>query len=130
APEPVEAATPPFDSSPLRGAPPAPARLCPAPEAVPNGPRGVVLSHRLWARRFAADPALIGRSILVNGEPRTVIGVLPESFRLVLPPEHFVLDQPDLWAPEQADLASIPRNYTLHTLFRRRRPGATAGRPP
>jgi len=125
-PELVEVGTATVDFFPLLGASAALGRLFTAAEAVPNGPRVVVLSHRLWARRFAADPALIGRSILVNGEPRTVIGVLPESFRLVLPPEHFVLDQPDLWAPEQADLASIPRNYTLHTVFVRRRPGVTA----
>src|SRR5262249_40583277 len=122
----VEVGTATADLLPLLGVSAARGRLFTAAETVPNGPRVVVLSHRLWARRFASDPSLLGRSILVNGEPRTVIGVLPGAFRLVLPPEHFVLDQPDLWAPEQAVLASIPRNYTLHTVFVRRRPGVTA----
>src|SRR5437660_491093 len=74
---------------------------------------------------FGAVRSLLGRTVLVDGEPRTVIGVLPEAFRMVLSPEHFILDQPDLWAPEQADLASIPRNYTLHTVLARRRPGVS-----
>jgi putative ABC transport system permease protein len=37
----------------------------------------VVLTHRLWMRLWAGDPGLVGRSILLNGEPYTVIGVLP-----------------------------------------------------
>ena len=119
----IGAATPEF--LPLLGAKPLLGRLFTAGEAVQNGPRVVLLSHRLWTRRFNSDPSLVGRSVLVNGEPRTVIGILGERFKLVLPAEHFILDQPDLWAPEQADLASVPRNYTLHTVFARRRAGVS-----
>jgi putative ABC transport system permease protein len=36
-----------------------------------------VLSHRLWLNLFGADPAIVGRNILLNGEPYTVVGVLP-----------------------------------------------------
>jgi predicted permease len=39
----------------------------------------VVLSHRLWTSHFGSDPALIGRTIRLDGEPYTVIGVMPES---------------------------------------------------
>src|SRR4051812_1962375 len=124
-PEMVEIGTATAQWFPLLGVRPIIGRLFTAQEAVPNGPRIVLLSYRLWARRFGSDPSVLGRTVLINGEPRTVIGVLPEAFRMVLPPEHFILDQPDLWAPEQADLASIPRNYTLHTVFARRRPGVS-----
>jgi predicted permease len=124
-PEMVEIGTATATFFPLLGVRPLAGRLFTEQEAVPNGPKVVLLSHRLWTRRFASDRSLVGRTVLVNGEPRTVIGVLPETFRMVLPAEHFILDQPDLWAPEQADLGSVPRNYTLHTVLARRRPGVS-----
>ena len=40
----------------------------------------VVLSHQFWLRRFNGDPAVVGRTIQVNGSPLTVIGVAPERF--------------------------------------------------
>jgi len=40
----------------------------------------IVLTHELWKRRFGGDPGLVGRSIRLNGEPYTVIGVLPPAF--------------------------------------------------
>lgn len=40
----------------------------------------VVLGHALWQRAFGADPSVIGRSVNVNGNPSTVIGVMPEGF--------------------------------------------------
>lgn len=42
--------------------------------------RSVVLSHRLWKRRYAEDPSVIGRSITINGESWTVAAVMPASF--------------------------------------------------
>lgn len=44
-----------------------------------RGPPAVILSHGFWRRRFGADPAIVGRSITLNDEPRTVVGVLPSS---------------------------------------------------
>lgn len=46
------------------------------PDAVPN----VVLSYSVWKRRYAADPAIIGKSIEIARHPVTVIGVAPEGF--------------------------------------------------
>lgn len=40
----------------------------------------IVLNHRYWVRRFGADPTIVGRSVQVNGQARTVIGVMPEKF--------------------------------------------------
>jgi putative ABC transport system permease protein len=42
----------------------------------------VVLSNGFWRRRFAADPAIIGQAINVDGTPCTVVGVLPSSFKI------------------------------------------------
>ena len=40
----------------------------------------IVLTHELWKRRFGGDPSIVGRSLRLNGEPYTVIGVLPPAF--------------------------------------------------
>ena len=42
----------------------------------------IVIGHGLWQRRFGGAPDIIGRSVQVNGRARTVIGVMPASFRL------------------------------------------------
>ncbi len=49
-------------------------------ELAPNGPKAALLTHALWQRRFAADPSLVGRSVTINEQPYTVVGVLPASF--------------------------------------------------
>ncbi len=41
----------------------------------------IVLSHRGWEKLFAGDPTVIGRSLLVNGLPYEIVGVMPEDFR-------------------------------------------------
>ena len=40
----------------------------------------IVLSHRLWQRRFSGDPAIVGKSIALSGRPFTVVGVTPPAF--------------------------------------------------
>ena len=46
----------------------------------PGAAKVVALSHALWQRGFGADPGLVGRSITLEGEPYTVVGVMPERF--------------------------------------------------
>ena len=46
-------------------------------EGVLGKDHAVILSHRLWIRRFGADPSLIARQINIDGEPYTVVGILP-----------------------------------------------------
>jgi hypothetical protein len=53
----------------------------------PNGPFVAIISDTLWRRRFNTDPALIGRQILLNDIPATVIGIMPRGFENVLSPE-------------------------------------------
>lgn len=62
-----------------------------AEDALANGPDVVILGHGLWARRFGGDPAVLDRTIRVNGVERTVVGVMPEGFRF---PE-----LEDIWVP-------------------------------
>ena len=47
----------------------------------PGYPREALLSYGLWARRYGADPGIIGTKVTVDGAPTTVIGVLPRGFR-------------------------------------------------
>lgn len=51
-----------------------------AEESLWNGPRAVMLSDPLWRNRFASDPLIVGRTITLNEQPYTVVGVLPGSF--------------------------------------------------
>ena len=45
-----------------------------------GGPRVVILNHRLWQRRFAGDPKILGQSLILNGESHLVIGVMPPGY--------------------------------------------------
>jgi putative ABC transport system permease protein len=67
-------------------------RVFTAAEDVPGNDRVVVLSHRLWTRRFGANPAIIGREIPLNAVNFTVIGVMPPGFDLTS-------DWEELWTP-------------------------------
>jgi len=54
----------------------------------------IVVGHRLWQRRFASDPEIIGKSITLSGRAFTVVGVAPVGYRGI----DFVLD-PEFWVP-------------------------------
>jgi predicted permease len=45
-----------------------------------NGPRAALVSFDLWQRRFSSDPGVVGRTIVLDGAPTTLAGVLPPSF--------------------------------------------------
>ncbi len=55
-------------------------RTLAADEESPGGPPVALISHGLWQRRFGGDPALLGKGISINGDKRTVIGILPPEF--------------------------------------------------
>jgi len=55
-------------------------RLFTAEECKWHGPKAVLLTHGLWARRFASDPQIVGRVLTMNDAPATVIGVMPAWF--------------------------------------------------
>jgi putative ABC transport system permease protein len=109
----------------LLGVSPALGRNFTTEEAAVNGPRVVILSNRLWRGTFHSDPELIGRTIQLNGLPSTVVGILPQSFRLLLPSEAFLLKDADLWIPQQLNYAAFPRNLTFLSVFGRLKPGVT-----
>ena len=65
-----------------------------AEDAVPGAHPVAVMSHGYWERQFGRDQAVIGETLVVNGTPVTVLGVLPRGFRGVLADE-----APDLFLP-------------------------------
>ncbi len=83
----------------MLGAQAAYGRTFSADDESPAAPRAVLLGWPLWQRRFAGDPGIVGRQIHVNGGAVTVIGVMPESFRLLMPPDANVPDDLEMWTP-------------------------------
>jgi putative ABC transport system permease protein len=78
----------------------------------------VVLSDVLWKRRFNGDPAIVGRSITVDGEPNQVVGVAPPRFGFP--------DGAEIWAPIAFDPKQAPRRDARHlTVIGRLQPGKT-----
>ena len=60
-------------------------------EETPGRDAVVLVSHRLWQRRFASDSAIVGKRIMVDGRVHTVVGVMPPSFNFP--------DRGDVWLP-------------------------------
>ena len=85
-------------------------------ELEPNGPPAAILSYRTWQSRFGGDRTIVGRAIRVNGQPATVVGVMP--------PELLILGT-DLWIPWGGSPRRMPRNVRQFTLIGRLAPGAT-----
>ena len=67
----------------------------------PGGPPVAVLGHALWRDRFGGDPGVIGRSLRVNGEALTVIGVMPETFQFPV--------RDAVWVPLRPDPVAVER---------------------
>ncbi len=74
-----------------------------------------VLGHPLWQRRFGANPAIVGQTILIDREPYEVIGVMPATFVTLFTPT-------ELWTPLNAASASLAMNSTFVQTFARLRP--------
>jgi predicted permease len=81
-----------------------------AEEDHPRGPRLVLISDGLWHRRFAADPGLLGKALLVGGEPYVVIGVLGPGFS--------VDPSAELLFPIQADEQSTNQAHNIRIAAR------------
>ena len=72
-------------------------------EAEPGHETKAVLSFALWQSQFGGDPAAIGRDLRIDGQPYTIIGVMPKEFALIAP-------EVSLWTP----LMLTPAERTTH----------------
>jgi putative ABC transport system permease protein len=87
-------------------------------EDQPGKEHVVVLSHRTWTERFGADESLVGRSITLNGEPYTVIGVLPEG-------SVFDRSASRMWRPLALSPGERTRNFHWLQVLARLKAGVT-----
>lgn len=60
----------------------------------PHGPKSVILSYDLWRNTFASNPNVLGASVLLRGEPYTIVGVLPETATTPLNADLYMAIQP------------------------------------
>jgi len=81
--------------------------------------RVVVLSDSLWRERFGADPSLVGRTILLDGDPHVVVGIMPPSFRFA----PFWATSARLWRPLSFEQRIADRNGRSLRLFARLKDG-------
>jgi predicted permease len=61
-----------------------------AAEDVPNGPDVAIVSHALWQNEFGGDPNVLQRTLILDGEPCSIIGVLPQGFAFPFMPDREV----------------------------------------
>jgi predicted permease len=79
-------------------------------DASTSPPRVVMLGNEYWRRSFGADPRVVGRQIVLNGIPRTIVGVAPATFEY--PETH------DLIVPQRVDPTSNRRSEYLNVVGR------------
>jgi predicted permease len=95
-------------------------------EGQSGGPQAVVLSEGLWRQLYNRDPNVIGRTVRVNAKPRTIVGVMPASFRF---PESIGADlKKGLWLPLQPTQEMLTkRGYNFFNFIGQLKPGVTLG---
>ena len=116
-PERVRGARASADLIPMLGIPPLMGRSFTAEEDREGAPKVVVIGESLWRERLGADPKVLGRVLTLDGEARTVIGVMPARFRVL---------QAQLWVPMAWDAATKDARGSHNPLVMARlAPGAT-----
>lgn len=102
---------------PTLGVQPLLGRTFTAADDLPGAAPTAVLSESLWRSALAADPHVLGRTLHLNGDPYTVIGVMPRSFATA--------DATDLWQPMQLSPKDPGYQGTNYQLIARLKPGVT-----
>ena len=87
-------------------------------EGRPGLHRVAVLSHQLWEDRFGSDQLVVGRTMILDGEPFTVVGVMAPGFELISPTIQ-------LWIPLILERGNLPRERRDLLAFARLREGAS-----
>jgi predicted permease len=100
----------------ILGIRPAAGRTFVAGEDAPGKDRVLVLSHRVWQSQFASDAAIIGRDIILDNEPHTVVGILPAG--------EFDRRFADAWMPLSFPPDAV-RNFHYLNAIARLKPGVS-----
>jgi predicted permease len=81
-------------------------------DGAPGAPAVAMLSERVWRERYAADPAIVGSSIALNGRPHTVVGIMPAAFEFP--------DRARVWTPISLDPESQRGEHYMEAVARLR----------
>src|SRR4029077_12425893 len=84
-----------------------------------GAPKTVVLAYGYWRHKFGANPSVLGKTLIVDGQSRQIIGVMPQRFRF--------LDQDDLalFMPFQFERNKISLGNFSYEALARLKPGVT-----
>jgi putative ABC transport system permease protein len=89
----------------------------------PGAARVVVLNQKLWERRFNSDQDIIGKSITLNGQSFTVIGIMPSDFQFTVP--GIFRTPAELWTPSALVKDSTTRGNQYLRVVARLKPGVS-----
>ena len=103
---------------PMLGVKPALGRLFTKGDDSPGTPETVILTAAYWRTRFGGDPSVIGRGIRLDGRPREIVGVLPETFR-------FLDQKPAMILPLRLNRAEVHLGNFSYSALARLKRGAT-----
>lgn len=84
----------------------------------PGAPMAVVIGHGLWRRVFGGRADIVGREIRPNGQPATIVGVMPASFR-------FPGEDVEVWMALRNEMDGTPRNVRFFAVAARLAPGVS-----
>jgi putative ABC transport system permease protein len=90
-------------------------------DETPGNERLIILSHAFWVRYFGSDPAVVESTFLLDGEPATVVGIMPEGFT-------FPAEDPgvEVWSPlTLSEAARMERAHRMFNAVGRLAPGVT-----
>ena len=82
----------------------------------PGAPPVFSMSYRLWQKQFNGDPGLVGTTFVLNGEPRTLVGIMPPRF---------LLGNDDIWVPITLNRSDAANQRTYFWTLGRLKPGVT-----
>ena len=88
-------------------------------------PRVALISYALWQRRFGGDKQIVGRQIILNNDPVTVIGVMPANFGWHIQRGTQVSKPADIWVPFQITNELRQRRGRFASAVARLKPGVT-----
>ena len=106
---------------PMLGVSPLYGRFFAASEDKTGDEHVVILSHGLWQRRFGGDPHIVGQPVALQGQPYTVVGIMPAGFQFA----PFWVTKAELWVPLALGQRAASRESQSLRAFARLKPGVT-----
>src|SRR5215469_1009758 len=83
-------------------------------DALPGAPPVFVLSYKVWVKRFGMDRSIVGKTFILNGQPTTLVGIMPRRFAFW---------GGDIWIPASLDRADPSASQRYFVLYGRLKPG-------